>query len=84
MNKKYILQKDDTRVYCIVDGSQPIEEELGKVFGLTKGQGLSADLWQGKVVVQNYFRGDNLASFPVLEELDTEEEPVYQLTPIQE
>ena len=80
MNKKYILKKDEERVYCIIDGEKPQQEEWGKVFSIEKGHGLTAELIRGEVVVRNYFRADNLASFPVLEVLDTEEETVYILT----
>ena len=80
MNKKYILQKDKETVYCIIDGEKPQQEEWEKVFSIEKGYGLTAELINGEVVVRNYFRADNLATFPVLEVLDTEENTVYILT----
>lgn len=84
MNKKYILEKDaGEKVYCILDGDKPVKDELQRVFGIEKGYGLTAELFADKVVVRNYYRGDNLASFPVLAIEDTTEKPVYLLTPIE-
>ncbi len=84
MNKKYILKKDTgEKVYCILDGEKNENDELEKVFGIEKGYGLTAEVFDGKVVVKNYYRGDNLASFPVIAIEDTTEETVYLLTPIE-
>lgn len=80
MNKKYILKKDEERVYCIIDGEKPQQEEWEKVFGIEKGYGLTAELTNNEVIVRNYFRADTLAVFPVLEVFDTEETPIYILT----
>ncbi len=82
MNKKYVLQKDDCRVFCILDGEKPLQEELERVFGIEKGYGLTAELEHNTVVVKNYFRADTLASFPVLAVEDTDQAPVYQLLPL--
>ena len=80
MNKKYLLQKGEETVYCIIDNEKPQQEEREKVFSIEKGYGLTAELINDEVIVRNYFRADNLATFPVLEVLDTEEDPVYILT----
>ncbi len=84
MYKKYILKKDDERVYCIIDGQKPSQDEWERVFSIEKGYGLSADVEFGKVVVKNYFRGDNVASFDVLCIEDTDDEPIYKLLPMQD
>ncbi len=84
MYKKYILKKDNERVYCIIDDQKPLQEEWERVFAIEKGYGLAADVEFGKVVVKNYYRGDNLASFEVLDIKDTDEEPIYQLMPMQD
>ena len=83
MNKKFVLQKGEERVYCIIDGQKPQQDEWEKVFSIEKGYGLTAELINDEVVVRNYFRADNLANFPVLEVLDTEEETVYILTKVE-
>ena len=83
MNKKYILKKGEDKVYCIIDGQKPQQDEWEKVFSIEKGYGLTAELINDEVVVRNYFRAENLANFPVLEVLDTEEETVYILTKVE-
>ena len=70
----------ENKVFCIIDGKKPQQEEWERVFSIEKGYGLTAELIRDEVVVRNCFRADNLAVFPVLEVLDTEEETVYMLT----
>lgn len=84
MNKKYILKKDNgTKAYCILNGEKNETDELERVFGIEKGYGLTAETFADKVLIRNYYRGDNVASFSIVEITDTTEEALYQLVPLE-
>ena len=85
MNKKLILKNDKGEtVYCVLNGEADETEELLRVFSIEKGYGLTVEKWSDAVKIVNYFRADTVASFPVVSFEDTEEEPLYQLTPLDE
>ena len=83
MNKKFIINKDGERFFFIVDGEKPLTDELEKVFSIEKGFGLTAEQANDRIIVKNYYRAENLASFPILEVLDTAEEAKYILTKVE-
>lgn len=82
MNKKLVLKKENGDiVYCVLSGEAYEDDELKKVFGIEPGYGLTAAKYSDKVCVENYFRGDTVATFPIVSFEDTDEEPLYNLTP---
>ncbi len=85
MNKRWVLKKDDgTVAYAVLRGDAPEKDELERLFGIEKGYGLTAERWGDEVRIINYYRADTVAALPVLSVTDTEEEPLYTLTPINE
>ncbi len=83
MNKKYTVKnKFGQTVYCILDPSKNLEEQLGKVLALHPGCGLGVDLYPTKIKVVDYFVGETVGEFEILSVEDTDEPTVYNWTEV--
>ena len=67
MNRKLVVRnKFGNVVYCVLSGAQPFRQQLEKVLGVTPGHGLSVEMNDKKVLVRDYFAGENVGEFEII------------------
>lgn len=67
MNRKLVVRnKFGNVVYCVLSGAQPFSQQLEKVLGVTPGHGLSVEMNDKKVLVRDYFAGENVGEFEII------------------
>ncbi len=78
MNKKITAKnKWDESVWCVIDGTKDMNDEIDRVVGGVPGHGIKASFNGDEILVENYFAGDVIARLPVLSVEDTDDEPFY-------
>ena len=58
----------DKIVYCVISPDEDREKQFAEVLGCRPGQGFSARVYDDRVVLVDYFSGENRATFPILSE----------------
>lgn len=67
MKKKIVFrnQWNEDR-YCVLEPAEDYTPQLEKVFGITKGYGMSVDMYEDKILIRDYFAGDTRAEFQII------------------
>lgn len=58
----------DKVVYCVISPAEDREKQFKEVLGCRPGQGFSADVYEDRIVLVDYFSGECRATFPILSE----------------
>ncbi len=67
MNRKLILKnKWNELIYCVLDPSKDFAEQLEEVFLTKRGMGYSVSLETERVLIRDYFHGENAGEFEII------------------
>ncbi len=67
MNKKLVVRDmhGDIR-YCVLNCDEPLEPQLNKLLAITSGCGFCAEIDGKKLVIRDYFAGENRGEFEII------------------